>query len=210
MSAPEKPDFHIPTDDEVAALDPKERAEMAAAYLRGLEPGRQPLSLFTQMARLAVLSTVEVIPIKEGEDKDRPQVLLTQRPKSGDWWSGKWHVPGVVLLPSDETRPEENYSYTTPVTRLFTNELGGAVTLADEPQVLYGRFAGTMPPGGRGRESTLIHYAQVEDVPGVALPDNARFFDAHDVVANPPEGGFIGFHDRQVADATAAYIKRYA
>jgi hypothetical protein len=204
------PNNPIPTPEDLAALDPAVRAEIAAAYLAGLEPGRQPLALFKQMARLAVLSTIEVIPMKDGVSADKPQVLLTQRPQSNDWWSGKWHVPGVVLLPSDQTDPAGNYNYNSPVSRLFDAELKGAVALADEPQILRGRFAGTMPPEGRGRESTLIHWAKVTSVPGVDLPANARFFDAHEVVESPPEGGFIEYHDQQVKDATAAYVARYA
>jgi hypothetical protein len=198
MPTPEGSGIHIPTAEEVAALDPAVRAEMAAAYLGGLEPGRQPLGLFTELARLTVLSTVEFIPVRDNEDTGRPEVVLKQRPLK-DWWPLKWHVIGATLLGTD--KGDEDYSYQGPIGRLIDTELDGAVQLADEPHILRGRFA----HGERGTESTLIHWGKVVDVPGRSLPDDAHFFDMADVIENPPEPGFIDFHDRQVELAYEAY-----
>jgi hypothetical protein len=199
MSDPERP-FKIPAAAEIAALDPATLNALTALCLSQYEPGFLPSKVFVPYARLGVLSTVEVVPLMHDEEDGRTKVLLTRRPETNDWWSGQLHVPGVVALATD--KKEASYSYRAPISRLFREELGGAVSIVGRPQILRGRFAGD--PEVRARESTLIHWAEVAPVAGVPLPKNAAFYDVEQVLNEPPKP-FISAHNVQVLDAWACY-----
>ncbi len=199
MSDLEK-DVRNPTAEEIAALDPDTLNALTALCLQQYKPGFLPRPVFGPYARLGVLSTVEVIPLMRDEKDARTKVLLTKRPESNDWWSGKLHVPGNVTLATDSK--DEAHSYRAPINRLLRNELGGAVSIVGRPHILRGRFAGD--PAVRSRESTLIHWAEVIPVKGVSLPENAQFYDVEEVLNNPPTP-FISAHGVQVLDAWACF-----
>ena len=172
-------ELRIPTDEEVAALDPVIRAEMAAALLKGIEPGRQPLDLFTQLSRLTVASTVEIVPIRE--QSEGPEVWLSQRSKDDRWWPGKWVLPGAVILAND-TR-DTNNSLTGPIARLFESELGG-IRQVDDLHQLPSQFR----YDGRGTEVTTQYWTRVETG---AEPYQGQFFNVSELRENEPEGGVL-------------------
>ncbi|HEX3569029.1 MAG TPA: hypothetical protein VHT70_05140 [Candidatus Saccharimonadales bacterium] len=171
--------FRIPTNEEVTALDPSVRAEMAAALLQGLEPGRQPLELFKQLCRLTVATTVEIVPIRtQGEE---PEVWLGQRSESDPWWPSKWILPGVVILPND-TRDDEN-TLAGPIERLFETDLKGIGRIGDLHQLpSQFRF------DGRGTEVTTQYWTEVETG---NEPYQGQFFRVADLRETEPEGGLI-------------------
>jgi hypothetical protein len=197
------PELHsgdIPSAEQIKALDSEALNALTALCLSQYEPGFLPLSVFKEWARIGVLSTVEVIPLMHDETDNRTKVIVTRRPESNDWWSGKLHVPGNALLATDTK--DEAYSYRAPIARLVKKELGDAVSIVGSPQLLRGRFAGDAAE--RGRESTLIYWAEVTPVDGKKLPENAQFYDAEKLLDNPP-GDFIAAHNEQVLDAWAAF-----
>ncbi|HSX36698.1 MAG TPA: hypothetical protein VLG13_01070 [Patescibacteria group bacterium] len=189
------PELRIPSEEEVASIDPSVRAEMAAAFLRGLEPGRQPRELFAEFCRLTTLSTVEVVPIREGAEG--LEVWLDQRSEDDPWWPSKWTLPGVVILPTD-ARDDKN-SLEGPIARLFEDELGGIQPI-DELRELPSQFR----DDSRGKEVTSQFWTRVETRDE---PYSGRFFNIESLRAVPPEGGVLEESwltiDRAVADYKA-------
>lgn len=201
---------NIPSPEEVDKLSVEQRAAMAAAYLGGLEVGRQPLGLFTQLARLTVVSTVELVPLRSNPDTDTTEVLLLQRPNTDAWWPNQWHVPGTVILPTDTIthdeeidfaqssfRPSDSYSST--ISRLIKDELNDTIYVPETPHLLEARHR----EGIRGHESTIMFWAGVEVVTTV-IP-SGKFFSMTEVIENPPEAGLVVGHADLVQRATDAY-----
>jgi hypothetical protein len=207
--------IHIPSAPEVAALDPADRAALAAAYLAGIETddrGRLPLEVFAALAGRMSLSTVEVALLRRNSETGAAEILLLQRPDNDAWWVGQWHLPGTVIRDKDEVPYDDDIdfddpgfepidSYRGPVERLMDNELKGGVVLADGPYLYGARFR----RGVRGPESTVMLYAGVEVTdPDGALPVG-RFFNVQELLANPPDEGLIVGHAFAVARAAARY-----
>lgn len=198
--------LRVPTQEEVAMLSVQERAEFAAALLEGLEPGRQPLDLFTQFARLTVMSTVELIAF-DSNPPGNTQVLLTQRPSDDPWWPNMWHVPGTALLPTDIVTRDETIDFTDecfnpfekyekgPIDRILKNELQDCVVVIDGPHLLQARPR----LGIRGPENTVFFYAQVDQVEDKLAV--GEFFDVEAVLSTPPEGGLIVGHQYIIEQA---------
>lgn len=206
---------HTPSPEEVAQLSAEEAAAAAAVYLERLEPGRQPLELYTQLSRLTVMSTVELVPLRKDPETGRIQALLTQRPEDDKWWPNQWHVPGSTILPSDEVTDDdlidfknEDFnpldSYRSPLDRIVAEELRGGIDIVEGPYLLEARHRA----GIRGPESTVMFWAEVETVDGLVLPVG-QFFDAEDIGAQSPVGGLIVGHAGLIERAAAAYGHRH-
>lgn len=206
--------FVIPSTEEIGKLAKETQANMAAAYLAGLEPGRYPLSLFEQLSRLAVMSTVELVPLRRNKETGRTEVLLTQRPESDPWWGRQWHVAGSVILPNDEVTHDSEIdfdstdfnptsSYDSIINRLIQNEFKGSIEVGDGPHLYNARYR----RGIRGPESTVMFWAgvDVKDVKDGDLPIGT-FFDTETIAQDPPEGGLIVGHANSIKLATAAYL----
>jgi hypothetical protein len=184
--------YKPPTAEEIATLDPAERAVMAAAFLESLEPGRQPLVLFKQLTRLTVGSAVEVVPIRTV--KKQPEIWLGKRSENDPWWPNKWALPGVVILPSD-THDSQN-TLLGPVARLFESELRG-IRQIDDLHQLPSQFRFD----DRGNEVTTQYWTHVETDDEQY---NGRFFTLDDVRDAELDGsllteGLITI-DRAIAD----------
>ncbi len=108
-------------------------ADDVARYLARQQPGRQPLPIFKELARLTVLPTAEYIPLRRSPATGVVEVLLTKRPPTDPWWPGLWHNPGTVLLASDTLSGEHDYTDAT--RRVFGpgGELKGSVRLLSDP-----------------------------------------------------------------------------
>ena len=165
-----KPDSSRPYNrEEIASLDPIERANMAAALLEGLEPGRQPLELFSQLTRLTVVSTVELVPIRTV--RKQPEIWLGKRSKTDMWWPDKWVLPGVVVLPTDTQNP--NKTLEGPISRLFEDDLNGIQQVGELHQLpSQFRF------DGRGNEVTTQYWTHVQTSDE---PYEGRFFTLDDL-----------------------------
>lgn len=168
--------------------------EKAIEFLRGLEAGRQPYELFLEIARLAVLSSVEMVPVRMHDGK--PQVLLTQRPED-DVWSKQWHVPGTIMLPTDKV--ESSHDYDDAFGRIFDHdgELKSGVKVVGKPVYVDSERRKTR----RGDEFAAIHYAEVTGEPTVG-----QFFDAEEFPGNVPEPGVIEHHAAFIQKAVAQYM----
>ena len=161
--------FQLPSAEDIANLGPAERASMAALLLEGLEPGRQPLELFTQFSRLIVAATVEVVPVRTVSKQ--PEVWLGRRSKDDPWYPDKWVLPGVVILPDDK-QDEEN-TLLGPIKRLFKADLQGIQQVSDLHQIpSQFRF------DGRGHEVTTQYWTHVQTG---SEPYEGRFFGQDDL-----------------------------
>src|SRR5207248_4789571 len=69
--------------------------------LSKLQPGRLPLDVFLEVARLTVTPVIEIVPICRQDGILR--VLLMKRSDDDPIWAGLWHTPGTVIRAFDET-----------------------------------------------------------------------------------------------------------
>jgi len=99
-----------------------EESISVAARLDRFEPGFLPEPLFISIARLAVLTAIEWIPLRKTPD-GTIQVLLFERPATDPIWPGMLHTPGTILRPGDTTLDDG-------FRRLYTDELSNITTAA--------------------------------------------------------------------------------
>jgi hypothetical protein len=183
--------LHVPTDAEVVALEPAQRAEMAAGLLEGidpnnhrlmiaelaaaclgkLEPGRQPFNLFMEISRITVASTVEFVPIRERNDE--LQVWLEKRSGKNDPFRGKWVLPGVRILDDDPI--DEERSLRGPIKRLFKDELSGIQLVGDIHQL-----PSQYREEARGKEVTEQFVGRVETG---SKPYPGKFFNSEELTS---------------------------
>lgn len=116
--------------------------------------------MFTELSRLSVLTTAEVVCINRESGAIR--VLLTKRPEDDPWWPGKWHSPGATILASD--RVEYECDFRDAINRVLgvNGELQG-IHRTGEPIYLTGEMRKTV----RGTEYSAIHYVEVDGSPAV-------------------------------------------
>ncbi len=135
--------------------------DAVVSYLRNAQPGRQPLEIFIELARLVVLPTLEIIPLRKNPETGKTEVLMTKRPATDPWWPNLWHNPGTVLLASDKL--DDVHDYSEPEKRVFEGELQGAVT------VVKGLFEIDVErrETNRGQEISVICWAEVSGEPTV-------------------------------------------
>lgn len=150
-----------------------ELAELASLCLERLEPGRQPLPLFIQLARHVVTSTVEMVSLK-GEG-DTLRVLLAKRPDDDLWWPGQWHLPGTVLLPTDIA--DSLHDYNTPVDRLYEDEFDGTIVRIGDVNI----FDAQRRSGTRGSEQTVFGWSLIDLSDGHDEVSGGQLFDADHV-----------------------------
>lgn len=122
--------------------------QSAASYLATLTPGKLPLSIFIEVARLTVTPIIELVPLRHRETG--LEVLLLERPEDDPIWAGQLHTPGTVVRASDRKG-----SFAEAFDRLLEGELAGAERLGD-PVFVTTRFHDVQ----RGAE--LAHIYTVE------------------------------------------------
>ena len=69
--------------------------------LSALEPGKLPLEFFNEISRLTVTPVIEIVPFFRDSD-GRVKVLLLQRTKEDSMWPGMYHVPGSVVISTED------------------------------------------------------------------------------------------------------------
>lgn len=178
-------------------MSPTELAELAALCLEKLEPGRQPLPLFTQLARLVVMSTVEVVPFKQTSAV--PKVLLSKRPDDDLWWPGQWHLPGTVLLPTDNAANVHDYD--TPVERLLKDEFEGSIVKSGDLNI----FDAQRRSGPRGAEQTVFGWTAINLANGFEDVVGGELFDASNVEAELGGEATVEGHLLTVSRALRGY-----
>lgn len=186
------------------------RSSEAAQLLRGLEPGYQTLELFTELARLATMSTVELVPLKFSSSTERTEVLLLQRPATDPWWPNQWHVPGTVISPTDPIPQDEDIdfddpdfnpvdSYGSSVARLIDKEFEGKIKVIHGPRFLEARYRA----GKRGHDSTIMLWGGIENTDD--LPSSSQLFDVESVASRQTGIDLIVGHAGLVERAAQAY-----
>ncbi len=138
----------------------------AAELLDRLPAGFLPFPIFRQVARLAVFSIIEIVPLRLNEAGDVEVLLLKRGEEKQDWpelWPGILHTPGTVLRPTDELG-----SYDAAFGRILHDELHD-VELAGAPQYVYN----LLHHNKRGTESAQVFIAEV-----VGEPKAGTFYPA--------------------------------
>ena len=171
---------------EMEGMSKEELAALAAACLERLEPGRQPFSLFEQLARHVVTSTVEIVPLLQSDGAQK--VLLARRPDDDPWWPGMWHLPGTILLPSDAANDTRDYD--TPIERLLHDEFHGSIAKVGAVN-LFDIQRRSIP---RGKEQTVFGWIDIVLNDGYSHAEGGTFFDVTGLDANLPDGGVIDGH----------------
>ncbi len=129
-----------------------------ADLLARIEQGFLPFPIFRQIARLAVFSIVEVVPMRLNASGGVEVLLLKRGEEKQDWpelWPGILHTPGTVIRPTDELG-----SYKDAFARILHDELHD-VRLAGEP--IY--IKNLLHHNKRGTESAQVFIAEVIDEP---------------------------------------------
>ena len=186
-----------PSQEQLSAATPEELAALAAECLTRLEPGRQPLPLFTQLGRLTVLSTVEIVPLRASSSI--LEVLLAPRPATDPWWPNQWHLPGSVLLPSDAGTGIGDYDAIAD--RILGSEFRNTVARKGNVHV----FDAKCRSGVRGSEQTVFGWTEVDLAEGTTKPFGGRFFEAKRVLTEPFPADIIVGHDETIRLALADY-----
>lgn len=145
-----------------------EKIEQAASILGEFEPGYLPPPLFSEIARLVTTPIVEVVPLHIGED-GKLQVLLTQRGANDPFWANQFHVPGTVVLATDQKG-----GFVDAFKRIFEDELGN-ITVVKEPVM----FAQMHRKTARGSEVALLYWAVVEGEPKDGV--KGRYFNVEEL-----------------------------
>lgn len=112
--------------------------------LSTLQPGFLPLDIFSEIARLVRLPTVDVILIRTLDNQK--QVGLILRDQRDRWWPGMWHLPGTVFRSTD--------TLDQAIERVLTEELK---TESSDTPLFHSFFP---HHSDRGAELTLIYTIQ--------------------------------------------------
>lgn len=99
-------------------MSEEENAQLVK-LLSKCKPGELSPEVFESIARVAVYSAVEFIPLRY--NKGKIQVLLFQRPADDITWPNMLHTPGTILRPTDIT-------FDSAFSRLYQEELIGLKT----------------------------------------------------------------------------------
>ena len=143
-----------------------------AELLARIPAGFLPFPIFRQVARLAVFSIVEVVPMRVNAEGAVEVLLLKRGEEKQDWpelWPGILHTPGTVIRPTDELG-----SYAQAFRRILQDELHG-VALAGEPQYVYN----ILHHNKRGTESAQVFIAEV-----TGEPEAGAFYPADHLPSN--------------------------
>jgi len=136
-----------------------------ATMLDDYKPGYLPEPLFISIARLAVLTAIEFIPLRKGQG-DTIEVLVFERPATDPIWPSMLHTPGTILLATDN-------SFEDGFKRLFNDELA-----TDE--LIVPIFSGiNMIHHKRGAGVTIEYILNINKE-----YNGGKFYDVQDLPAN--------------------------
>lgn len=165
-----------------------EDIQKAASILAKFKPGYLPNPLFREIARLVTTSIVEVVPLHRGEN-GKLQVLLVKRDADDPFWANQFHVPGTVVLATDQKGVFDDA-----FRRIFEVELGN-ITVVEKPVI----FAPMHRESARGSEVAFLHWALVEGEPKDGA--HGRYFNVEDL----PTKEVVLFTNEVVEDAVKAF-----
>lgn len=189
--------FERPSAEALAEATPEELAQLAADCMSALPEGRQPFNLFRQLRRLVVMSTIELVPLRNKAGKT--EVLLGQRPTGPEepWWGGMLNLPGSVVLPTEELA--DYHDYQTPSDRILREEFKGSVQRTGDIHI----FDRGFPRSISGTEHKTWAWTTVDLAEGYDAPVGGDFYDLHEAIYNPPET-LVKSHSRVILDGFRA------
>lgn len=152
--------------------------------LAELEPGRLPLGVFNQIARLTVTPVVEVVPIYN--DNGAPRVMLYRRPDDDQHWPNQYYVPGTILNAQDQPGDLRD---------AFSRVLGKLGALETTEPVFADNILCKV---ARGTELALVHWTEL-----LTRPEDDMLFDPSGLPADMIEG-----HNDFVIMALTSYRAR--
>ena len=145
-----------------------EEIKHTVTSLRKLEPGFLPKDIFNEVARLSVLTAVEIVPLKM-DQANKVQVLLLKRGEDDPFWKGMLHTPGAIIIASDRVGTFEDA-----INRVIQKEL------LSSPHIGSPVFTEVINIQHEiGRANCLVHWLEMTDEPKIGeyyytdeLPDN--------------------------------------
>lgn len=180
-------------DEYINVLSPQAKKRITLQYLEGLKPGYQEIEIFEQLARLAGLSTVEVLPIRASPQKSgKVEVLLVRRSADEPFWPNLLHVAGSIIREDDAI--EHSHDYRPAISRAI-EEIGGVVFAHDpvELETIHHRSY-------RSREVIIRFWAEVS-----GEPSRGEFYDAEDILNRASTLGLLDSHVEMIKQVVAAY-----
>lgn len=188
----------------LAQLSPEQIDALTANLLAAREPGRQPLAVFLELARLSTIGTVEIAPIRDVNKTEAPQILLARRPKDDiPEWAGKWHLPGNVILARPQTKETVVLPMNVFADGVLKNEFEGVNRTGD-----FVMFDSHVRTGNRGTELTTFGNVPVDLAKGYEEPVGGRFFSFDTVREQLSPDDMISGHPDTLFKAMRAYKHR--
>jgi len=123
---------------------------LASFLLKFVKPGYYIEPLFNQMCRLNTLTSIEIIPFKNGK------VCLTKR--SDKFFGEVWHIPGTMVRGNELT----NYAYY----RLLFEEFGEYMQIIEPVKFTFSYEKET-------KRGNIVHNVQIN---GDKVPVNGTWF----------------------------------
>lgn len=142
-----------------------------AEQLSQLSPGKLPLDVFNQVARLSVTPVVELVPLYRGNNAGT-QVFLLQRSADDALWAGMYHVPGSIVLSTDQPGSFAE-ALSRARSKLASYELS-------EPVFVEAQLCKV----ARGMEVALVYAVELKDAPS----NSSALFSQQDLPDNLIEG----------------------
>jgi hypothetical protein len=124
-----------------------------AEELARLAPAKLPMDVFNQVARLTVTPVVEIVPYFV-DGIGQAKVLLLQRAPDDPQWPGMYHIPGSIVLATDQ--PD---SFSDALSRIMTSKLAPYQPL--EPVFVDVQLCQV----SRGMEVAIIYAAELRESP---------------------------------------------
>lgn len=139
--------------------------QKTAELLKQLPAGFVPYPIFEQIARIAVLPILEIIPLRKTTD-GKIEVLLIERDQDDALWPGALHTPGTVIRATDVHKEGEAQNWQA-LERVLKDELHG--TEVGPPQYV----GSLLHESKRGVEQAQLYFVEV-----VGEPQVGSFYDA--------------------------------
>jgi hypothetical protein len=131
-----------------------EEIQRTAELLKKLKPGLMPYPIFKQVARIAALPVVEIVPLIRSESG--VEVLLIDRGPNDPLWPNMLHTPGTIIR-ADDINTGERHNWQA-FERIMHDEL-------KDTEVGTPYYVGSMlHQSKRGAEQAQLYWVEVTGV----------------------------------------------
>lgn len=167
-----------------------------AEFLRTYHYRYLPKEIFEAIAEGVVrLPICELVPLKiEGEQS---MVLMQKRPNNDPYWAGQYHIPGTVVMTTDE-----GDDLTAPITRILDHELKG-VSFASNSLTRF--FTNkVLRTSSRGPEVVFWNYIGVEETSSISDANGWKWFPTEGLPVNT-----VAVQIEAVQHAGKVFLRRF-